>query len=40
LAGFVLVGTFRDVGYKHGRWLDSILMQRALGPGGETPPSR
>lgn len=40
LAGFALVGTFRDVGYKHGRWLDSILMQRALGPGGETPPSR
>jgi L-amino acid N-acyltransferase YncA len=37
-AGFVLVGTFRDVGYKHGRWLDTVLMQRPLGQGGEAPP--
>ena len=28
-----MVGTLKDVGYKHGRWLDSVLMQRALGPG-------
>jgi len=37
-AGFAMVGTFRDVGYKHGRWLDTVLMQRPLGPGGATPP--
>lgn len=34
--GFELVGTFRAVGWKHGRWLDTVLMQRALGPGATT----
>jgi L-amino acid N-acyltransferase YncA len=29
--GFVEVGRLPDVGYKFGRWLDSLLMQRALG---------
>jgi phosphinothricin acetyltransferase len=39
--GFVPVGVFRSVGFKHGRWLDSVLMQRALGPGDTMlPPSR
>jgi len=38
MAGFRLVGTFDDVGFKFGRWLDSVLMQRALGPGAITPP--
>lgn len=28
--GFRNVGTFTDVGFKFGRWLDSVLMQRAL----------
>jgi phosphinothricin acetyltransferase len=37
--GFDLVGTFRSVGFKHGRWVDSVLMQRALGPGGGILPS-
>lgn len=37
-AGFAEVGRLKDVGYKHGRWLDSILMQRALGAGAATPP--
>lgn len=37
-AGFAPVGTFASVGYKHGRWLDVVLMQRALGPGSELPP--
>lgn len=37
-AGFVLIGTMKDVGYKHGRWLDTVIMQRALGPGAQTPP--
>jgi phosphinothricin acetyltransferase len=39
-AGFTMVGTFRDVGYKFGRWLDTVLMQRALGPGGGAPPNQ
>lgn len=36
--GFTLVGTFRAVGWKHDRWLDTVLMQRALGPGDGQPP--
>lgn len=36
-AGFAPVGTLRSVGWKHGRWLDTVLMQRALGPGDTTP---
>ena len=36
--GFVPVGTLVGVGFKFGRWVDSVLMQRALGPGAETPP--
>jgi phosphinothricin acetyltransferase len=36
--GFALVGTFISVGFKHGRWLDSVLMQRPLGPGDKTAP--
>lgn len=38
--GFDMVGTFRSVGYKHGQWRDTVLMQRALGEGDATPPSR
>jgi len=30
--GFRLVGTLDAVGYKHRRWLDTALMQRALAP--------
>jgi L-amino acid N-acyltransferase YncA len=26
------------VGRKFGRWLDTVYMQRALGPGDATPP--
>jgi phosphinothricin acetyltransferase len=36
--GFVHAGLFKSVGFKHGRWLDSVLMQRALGPGDRTLP--
>lgn len=36
--GFRRVGTLRAVGFKHGRWLDTVLLQRALGTGDETPP--
>ncbi len=37
-AGFRLIGTIENVGFKFGRWLDSVLMQRALGPGATTAP--
>jgi L-amino acid N-acyltransferase YncA len=37
-AGFRMVGTFDNVGFKFGRWLDSVLMQRPLGKGAETAP--
>jgi L-amino acid N-acyltransferase YncA len=36
--GFARVGTLQAVGYKFGRWIDSVLMQRALGPGDGRPP--
>ena len=36
--GFLLVGTLAHVGFKHGRWLDSVLMQRELGAGAKTKP--
>jgi L-amino acid N-acyltransferase YncA len=29
--GFEHVGVLRGVGFKHGRWVDTVLMQRALG---------
>lgn len=35
--GFHLVGTLRSVGWKHGVWLDTVLMQRALGAGDTAP---
>ena len=37
-AGFRPIGTIENVGFKFGRWLDSVLMQRALGPGASTAP--
>jgi len=37
-AGFRMVGTFESVGYKFDRWLDSVMMQCALGPGVTTKP--
>jgi phosphinothricin acetyltransferase len=36
--GFRLIGTFQSIGYKHGRWLDTVLMQRRLGSGDTAPP--
>lgn len=36
--GFRKVGVFESVGFKHGRWLDTVIMQRELGEGaGSTP---
>lgn len=37
-AGFVEVGRLKSVGRKHGRWIDVLYMQRALGPGDSSPP--
>ncbi|KAB7766051.1 GNAT family N-acetyltransferase [Xanthomonas maliensis] len=37
--GFRTVGVFTGLGRKHGRWLDAVQMQRALGSGNTTPPS-
>ncbi len=36
--GFVEMGLLKDVGYKFGRWLDVVLMQRSLGAGSSAPP--
>ena len=36
--GFRLVGTFQGIAWKHGRWLDTVQMQRELGTGNNEPP--
>lgn len=36
--GFRMVGTLESVGFKLGRWVDTVLMQRPLGAGSETLP--
>jgi phosphinothricin acetyltransferase len=37
--GFERVGLLPSVGFKLGRWVDSVLMQRALGEGDRAPPA-
>jgi phosphinothricin acetyltransferase len=37
--GFRQVGFLPAVGYKFGRWTDSVMMQRSLGPGATEPPT-
>ncbi len=37
-AGFETSGTLRSVGFKLGRWVDSVLMERPLGEGDATLP--
>jgi L-amino acid N-acyltransferase YncA len=37
--GFNLVGVLDAVGFKFGRWLDTAIMQRALGSGATQKPS-
>ena len=39
-AGFSPVGVFKSCGWKFGRWLDIVLMEKALGEGDATPPER
>lgn len=36
--GFAQAGAFHSVGYKLGRWVDVVLMQRALGAGDASAP--
>ena len=36
--GFREIGTIRSVGFKFGRWVDSVLMQRELGDGDGSLP--
>jgi phosphinothricin acetyltransferase len=36
--GFRMIGTHPAVGFKFGRWVDSVLMQRDLGEGARTLP--
>jgi L-amino acid N-acyltransferase YncA len=38
--GFLHVGTLRSAGFKFGRWVDSVIMQRPLGTGDGSPPKR
>ena len=37
--GFQMIGTHPNVGFKFGRWLDTVMMQRALGEGATTLPA-
>jgi phosphinothricin acetyltransferase len=36
--GFERIGTLRSVGFKFGRWVDSVILQRPLGAGDTTLP--
>jgi phosphinothricin acetyltransferase len=38
--GFKTVGTLPAAGFKFRRWIDVVLMQRALGPGASVTPQR
>lgn len=37
--GFERIGALRSVGFKKGRWLDTVLMQRPLGAGDSVLPA-
>jgi phosphinothricin acetyltransferase len=39
-AGFTFCGTIHSVGYKFGRWLDSVIMELPLGEGDKCAPSQ
>ncbi|MBL8671814.1 MAG: GNAT family N-acetyltransferase, partial [Alphaproteobacteria bacterium] len=38
--GFARVGLLPAIGWKHGRWVDSVLMQLPLGDGDRSKPPR
>ena len=37
--GFEMTGTFKAIGLKFGRWVDTVLMQRPLGEGASRTPT-
>lgn len=37
-AGFRIVGTMLDVGYKFGEWHDVVIMQKSIGKGANSAP--
>lgn len=37
--GFGSMAVLQATGFKFGRWVDTVLMQRALGPGADTLPA-
>jgi L-amino acid N-acyltransferase YncA len=37
-AGFETTGVLPSIGWKHGRWVDTVLMARPLGDGNHSPP--
>ena len=37
--GFIRVGHLPGVAYRYGRWADSVMVQRSLGPGSTAPPA-
>jgi L-amino acid N-acyltransferase YncA len=38
--GFVQAGVLPAIGWKHGRWVDTVLMVRTLGAGAAVPPAQ
>lgn len=38
-AGFEMIGIMPSAGFKHGRWLDCVLMHRPIGKGDTTLPT-
>lgn len=36
--GFEMTGTLKGTGFKHGKWLDTVLMQVSLGDGKDSEP--
>jgi L-amino acid N-acyltransferase YncA len=38
--GFTTVGVLKSCGWKFGKWLDIVLMEKTLGEGDSTPPER
>ncbi|WP_282606604.1 GNAT family N-acetyltransferase [Pelagibius sp. Alg239-R121] len=36
--GFTRAGQLKSIGFKFGRWVDSVIMQREIGEGGGTLP--
>ena len=36
--GFKQVSVLKSVGFKFGAWVDTVIMQRALGPDDDAPP--